>query len=375
MEQNDIYKDQYYMKEALQLAAKAEGYTSPNPMVGAVVVKDGRIVGCGYHQKAGTPHAEVHALKDAGVKAEGATIYVTLEPCCHYGRTPPCTEAIKNAGVNRVVVAITDPNPLVAGKGLNVLKEAGIEVTSGVLASEATKLNEVFIKYITTKMPFVVLKAAVSLDGKIATVGGESQWITGPESRLYAHRLRHKYDGILVGINTILDDDPSLTTRLPEGDGVDPVRIVLDSKCRTPVNAKIINQSSKAKTIIAVTEAADKNKITALKKAGVEVLVINDQEGMVNLDQLLRRLGEMQITSLLVEGGSGVHGSFLTAGVIDKVYWFIAPMLIGGRDAPGAVAGSGIKELTAAVRLNQPRVNRFGADICIEGNIDQGGGA
>ncbi|MTI79818.1 MAG: bifunctional diaminohydroxyphosphoribosylaminopyrimidine deaminase/5-amino-6-(5-phosphoribosylamino)uracil reductase RibD [Firmicutes bacterium] len=370
-----MYKDQYYMKEALQLAAKAEGYTSPNPMVGAVVVKDGRIVGCGYHQKAGTPHAEVHALKDAGVKAEGATIYVTLEPCCHYGRTPPCTEAIKNAGVNRVVVAITDPNPLVAGKGLNVLKEAGIEVTSGVLASEATKLNEVFIKYITTKMPFVVLKAAVSLDGKIATVGGESQWITGPESRLYAHRLRHKYDGILVGINTILDDDPSLTTRLPEGDGVDPVRIVLDSKCRTPVNAKIINQSSKAKTIIAVTEAADKNKITALKKAGVEVLVINDQEGMVNLDQLLRRLGEMQITSLLVEGGSGVHGSFLTAGVIDKVYWFIAPMLIGGRDAPGAVAGSGIKELTAAVRLNQPRVNRFGADICIEGNIDQGGGA
>ncbi|MBM7855756.1 diaminohydroxyphosphoribosylaminopyrimidine deaminase/5-amino-6-(5-phosphoribosylamino)uracil reductase [Desulfohalotomaculum tongense] len=370
MLQNDIYQDRYYMKEALQLAAKAEGCTSPNPMVGAVVVKNGRIVGRGYHQRAGTPHAEVHALREAGEQAEGATIYVTLEPCCHYGRTPPCTEAIKKAGISRVVVAITDPNPLVAGRGLNILKEAGIEVTSGVLADEAGKLNEVFIKYITTNRPFVVLKAAVSLDGKIATATGESQWITGPESREYAHRLRHRYDGILVGINTVLSDNPSLTARLPEGGGRDPVRIVLDSKCRTPLDAKIINQSSKAKTIIATTEAADREKIEALKQAGAEVIVLPGSSGRVDIEELLKELGRREITSLLVEGGGGVHGSFLTAKMVDKVYWFIAPMLIGGAEAPGAVAGRGAEKLADAVKLKELTIHRFGPDICIEGYVD-----
>ncbi|MEG6615254.1 bifunctional diaminohydroxyphosphoribosylaminopyrimidine deaminase/5-amino-6-(5-phosphoribosylamino)uracil reductase RibD [Peptococcaceae bacterium 1198_IL3148] len=361
------------MQKALELAAKAEGYTSPNPLVGAVVVKDGRIVGQGYHQKAGTPHAEVHALKDAGSLALGATIYVTLEPCCHYGRTPPCTEAIKAAGIKRVVAAMTDPNPLVAGQGLNSLKTAGIEVSSGILAEEAAQLNEVFIKYITKKLPFVALKAAVSLDGKIATVIGESQWITGTESRLYTHSLRHKYDGILVGINTVLADNPSLTTRLPAGQGKDPVRIILDSKCRTPLDAKIINQASAAQTIIATTSGADVDKIKALEAQGAEVIICGDAD-TVDLHQLLQQLAARKITSLLVEGGAGVHGSFLTSGLVDKVYWFIAPMLIGGDAAPGAVGGSGIRHLEDAVKLDRTTIRHFGKDICVEGYVAQGGG-
>jgi diaminohydroxyphosphoribosylaminopyrimidine deaminase/5-amino-6-(5-phosphoribosylamino)uracil reductase len=365
----DTDRDLFYMQKALALAAKAEGHTSPNPMVGAVVVKDGRIVGQGYHQKAGTPHAEVHALRDAGDLAKGATIYVTLEPCCHYGRTPPCTEAIKAAGIKRVVTAMTDPNPQVAGQGLNILKAAGIEVVSGIMAKEAATLNEVFLKYIVKKLPFVVLKAAVSLDGKIATAGGESQWITGVESRAYTHQLRHQYDGIVVGINTVLADNPSLTTRLPEGNGKDPVRIILDSNCRTPLGAKIINQPSAAATIIATTSQADANKIKALESKGAQVIICGDHE-TVDLHQLLQQLAQRQITSLLVEGGASVHGSFLTSGLVDKVYWFIAPMLIGGEEAPGAVGGTGISRLKDAVRLKETKIHHFGEDICVEGYVD-----
>ena len=370
-----MLNDQYYMKIALELAARAEGYTSPNPVVGAVVVKNGDIVGQGYHLKAGTPHAEIHALRDAGEQAGGATLYVTLEPCCHHGRTPPCTGAIIKAGIKRVVVAMTDPNPLMAGKGLDTLKRAGIQVTTGVMAAETARLNEVFIKFITTKLPFVVLKAAVSLDGKIATVTGESQWITGPESRAYTHRLRHKYDGILVGINTVLADDPLLTTRLPEsngpeGKGIDPVRIILDSKCSIPINAKVINKLSNSRTIIATTKAARPDKIKALQCAGAEVLVIPDSDGVVNIPALLKELGQQQITSLLVEGGAGVHWSFLSGNIVDKIYWFIAPLIIGGVKAPGAVGGRGIETLADAVKLEQISVRRFGADTCITGRVN-----
>lgn len=363
------HNDQYYMQIALNLAARGEGYTSPNPLVGAVVVKDGQIVGQGYHQKAGTPHAEVHALKEAGDSARGATIYVTLEPCCHYGRTPPCTEAIKTAGISRVVVAITDPNPLVAGKGLQLLKEAGITVTSGVLAEQAAKLNEIFIKYVTTKHPFVVLKAAVSLDGKIATVTGESQWITGPESREFTHRLRHCYDGILVGVNTVLADNPSLTTRLPEGTGKNPVRIILDSKARTPVDSKIIRQPAGPGTIIATTEGAEPAKIAALREAGADVLILPCTSTGVDINQLLKELGKRQVTSLLVEGGAKVHASFIASQVVDKIYWFIAPMLIGGEMAPGAIGGKGIEKLQQALRLQRTITHHFGEDICIEGYV------
>lgn len=361
--------DRYFMQQALSLAAKGEGYTSPNPMVGAVVVKDGQIVGQGYHQRAGTPHAEVHALRDAGELAQGATIYVTLEPCCHYGRTPPCTEAIKKAGIKRVVAAITDPNPLVAGKGLKLLEEAGLEVTSGVLADEATKLNEIFIKYVTSKQPFVVLKAAVSLDGKIATVTGESQWITGPESREFTHHLRHRYDGILVGVNTVLADNPSLTTRLPGGKGKNPVRIILDSKARTPVDANIIKYPQDTVTIIAATAAADPSRVAALRQAGAEVLLLPATDTGVDINQLLKELARRQITSLLVEGGAKVHASFIAARAVDKVYWFIAPILIGGEGAPGAIGGKGIEKLQQALRLKRTSIHHFGEDICIEGYV------
>lgn len=374
MQQKQVNLDKYYMKMALELAAKAEGYTSPNPMVGAVVVKDGHIVGQGYHLKAGTPHAEVHALGEAGKMAKGATIYVTLEPCCHFGRTPPCTQAIIDAGIHRVVVAITDPNPLVAGKGLEILQKAGISVTSGVEARKAARLNEVFIKYITKKIPYVVLKAAVSLDGKIATYTGESQWITGPESRQYTHRLRHRYDGILVGINTVLADNPSLTTRLGTQNGIDPLRIILDSSCRTPVDAKIIKQKSSAQTLIATTKAAPLQRIEALTNAGAQVVVIADNNGKVSVPDLLKELGRRQITSLLVEGGAEVHGAFLEASAVDKIYWFIAPLLIGGRTSPGAVGGKGVEKLAHAVKLKEIIIQNFGTDICIEGYTGESDG-
>ena len=373
MHQSDDIKDRHYMKIALELAGRAEGYTSPNPLVGAVVVKNGKIVGQGYHMKAGNPHAEVHALNDAGESAKGATLYVTLEPCCHYGRTPPCTEAVIKAGISRVVTALTDPNPLVAGQGLKRLRDAGIEVVSGVLAQEAARQNEVFLKYITTKLPFVALKAAVSLDGKIATATGESKWITGPQSREYTHRLRHKYDAILVGVNTVLADDPSLTTRLPDGGGIDPIRVVLDSRCRTPLNAKILTQKSNAVTIIATTPNADTDKVQALQAAGAEVLVVPGSGDKVDIVNLLKELAKKSITGILVEGGAAVHGAFLTAKMVDKVYWFIAPIIIGGNAAPGAVGGKGIKKLSEAVRLDNITVKRFGEDICIESYNAAGG--
>ena len=363
------HNDQYYMQLALALAAKGEGCTSPNPLVGAVVVKDGQIVGQGYHQRAGTPHAEVHALKEAGDLARGATIYVTLEPCCHYGRTPPCTEAIKQAGISRVVASITDPNPLVAGKGLQLLENAGLAVTSGVLADEAAKLNEVFIKNVATGRPFVVLKAAVSLDGKIATVTGESQWITGPISREFTHRLRHRYDGILVGVNTVLADNPSLTTRLPGGEGKNPVRIILDSKARTPLESNIIRHPAGTGTIIATTAAAEPARIAALRDAGADVLVLPSTGTGVDINQLLKELSMRQITSILVEGGAKVHASFISSQAVDKVYWFIAPMLIGGEGAPGAIGGKGIEKLQQALRLQRTTTHHFGEDICIEGYV------
>lgn len=266
--------DNHYMQTALALAAKALGRTSPNPMVGAVIVKDGRIIGQGYHQKAGTPHAEIHALGEAGTAAEGATLYVTLEPCVHYGRTPPCADAIIRAGIKRVVIATEDPNPQVAGRGIYALQQAGIATTVGVKEREAKKLNEVFNKFITTGKPFIVLKCAMSMDGKIATRTGHSQWITGAEARLFGHPLRDRYDAIMVGMGTVLADDPLLTTRLPKGDGKNPLRIILDSKGRIPMESKVIADKS-APTLVAVTPQASEAKIAALEAAGVSVVVTN----------------------------------------------------------------------------------------------------
>jgi len=360
-------RDQHYMQMALELAAKAMGRTSPNPMVGAVVVKDGRVIGRGYHARAGTPHAEVHALREAGELAGGADLYVTLEPCCHHGRTGPCTEAIIKARVNRVVVAMTDPNPLVAGKGMQKLKDAGIQVACGVLEEDACRLNEVFIKYITTRLPYVVLKTAMSLDGKIATAQGESQWITGATAREYVHRLRDRYDAILVGVGTVLADDPSLTCRLPEGGGKDPVRVVLDSQARTPSTARVITQPSEAPTLIVTVPGASPERVRLLKEAGAQVLEVPSGEGGIDPASLLRELGQREISSVLVEGGARVNGTFITGNLVDKVYWFIAPKLIGGMAAPGPLGGPGIAVLKDALSIKDIKLDLYGEDICIEG--------
>lgn len=360
-------EDKLYMQMALDLAAIAMGRTSPNPMVGAVVVKDDRVVGQGYHARAGTPHAEIQALREAGELAGGATLYVTLEPCCHHGRTGPCTEAVIQARVSRVVVAMTDPNPLVAGQGIQRLKDAGIAVTSGVLESDARLLNEVFIKYITTRLPFVVLKTAMSLDGKIATARGESRWITGTAAREYVHQLRDRYDAILVGVGTVLADDPALTTRLPEGGGKDPVRVVLDSQARTPLSAQVIKRQSEAPTIIVTAPGAPPERVQLLQEAGAQVLEVPGGEGGIDLAVLLQELGQREITSVLVEGGARVNGAFITGHLVDKVYWFIAPKFIGGASAPGPLSGPGIAHLQDAPSVQDITLTRYGEDICIEG--------
>ncbi len=360
--------DERYMKLALSLAKKAKGRTSPNPMVGAVIVHDGQIVGSGYHQKAGTPHAEIHAIASAGNKAKGATIYVNLEPCSHYGRTGPCTQAIIEAGISRVVMAMLDPNPLVNGKGKEILEKHGIEVKSGVLEKEARELNEAFIKYITTGLPFVILKSAMSLDGKIATVSGQSKWISSEESRHKVHEIRDEVDAILVGIGTVIKDDPSLTTRLPDNSGRDPIRIVLDSNARIPLSSKVLNIQSNAKTIIAVTKNAPSDKVSELKKYA-EVLTVADKNGKIDLQDLMFKLGNMQITSVLIEGGSEVNASALNQRIVDKIMIFIAPKIIGGRNAIGPIGGDGILEISEAIKVDNLSASKIGEDILLTGLI------
>jgi len=353
------------MQTALALAAKALGRTSPNPMVGAVIVKDGGIIGQGYHRQAGTPHAEIHALREAGSAAEGATLYVTLEPCVHYGRTPPCTMAIINAGISQVVVATKDPNPLVAGRGIDMLEKAGITTTVGVLEQEARRLNEVFNKFITTGNPFVVLKSAMSLDGKIATRTGHSQWITGAAARQCGHSLRDRYDAIMVGVGTVLADDPLLTTRLPQGGGKNPLRIVVDSQARTPMTSKVVTDKA-APTLIAVTEQAPAEKIAALQAAGAAVLVTKAKNGRVDLTALMRELGNRQVTSVLLEGGAAVVAAAVAEKLVDKVHFFIAPLIIGGHGAPGPVGGQGVAELTGALRLAEMHTELLDKDLHVE---------
>ncbi|MBP2664078.1 MAG: ribD [Firmicutes bacterium] len=359
--------DNYYMRQALGIAQYATGRTSPNPLVGAVIVKDGHIVGQGWHRQAGTPHAEIHALAQAGELAKGATIYVTLEPCSHYGRTGPCTDALIEAGIKKAVVAMTDPNPEVSGNGLTRLRSAGIEVVEGILAAEAAKLNEVFIKWITTGMPFGVLKTAMSLDGKIAAYTGHSQWITGSSARAYVHKLRDIYDGILVGSGTVLADDPLLTSRLPEG-GQNPVRIIVDSMARTPLTANVITDKQ-APTLIAVSQAAPLEKVAALRGHGVEVLVLEQTPQGLNLRQLFKILGERHITSIFVEGGATINASLLAANLIDKVYCFIAPKIIGGQTALSPVGGTGVERVDQAILLEDITTQTIGTDILVNGYI------
>ncbi len=361
--------DRKFMEHALALASKARGRTSPNPLVGAVIVRDSEIVGEGYHQKAGEAHAEIHALNQARGLAEGATMYVTLEPCCHWGRTPPCTEAVIRAKIANVFVAIEDPNPQVAGNGIRQLEEAGIPVQVGLCEGESRQLNEVFIKYITTHRPFVILKSAISLDGKIATASGESQWITSEASRLKGHEVRAQVDAILVGVGTVLQDNPSLTTRLPDRKNADPIRVIVDSRGRTPLGAKVFNRDSNAGTLIAVTEKAPIEKIEALKSAGADVLILQTQEGRVCLSALMQELGRREITSVLIEGGGKINAAALEAGVVDKVMFFVAPKLIGGRDAPGPIGGRGIAHLAETFELHRIKATQIDSDFLIEGYL------
>ena len=361
--------DQKFMKHALALASKARGHTSPNPLVGAVIVREGEIVGEGYHQKAGDAHAEIHALNQAKGLAEGATMYVTLEPCCHWGRTPPCTESVIRAKLANVFVAMKDPNPRVAGNGIRQLEEAGIPVQVGICEEESRQLNEVFIKYIATQCPFVILKSAISLDGKIATASGESQWITSEASRLKGHEVRAQVDAILVGVGTVLQDNPSLTVRLPERQNEDPIRVVIDSRGRTPLGAKVFNPDSNAGTLIAVTENASLEKIEALKSAGADVLIIDEEEGRVCLKALMQELGRKEITSVLIEGGGEINAAALQAGIVDKLMFFIAPKLIGGKDAPGSIGGVGIARLAEAFELRDVKIAQIGTDFLIEGYL------
>jgi len=357
-----------YMARALELAARARGRTSPNPMVGAVLVRHGQIVGEGFHPKAGEPHAEIFALCQAGDRARGATLYVNLEPCCHYGRTPPCTEALIRAGVAEVHMAMEDPNPLVRGKGRAALEAAGIRVVVGEHEAEARQLNEAFIKYITTGRPFVTAKFAMSLDGKIATSTGESRWITGRAARRRVHELRDTSDALCVGVNTVLADDPRLTTRLDKAEVRHPLRVVLDSRGRAPLSARVFDPELPGRTVVATTQAMPQGHRSALEARGVEVWVLpSDGQGRVGLPALLDCLGEHEVTSLLVEGGGSVLASFFEGRLVDKVLAFVAPLIIGGRDAPTPVGGDGALHLADALRLERMSVERVGEDVLIVG--------
>jgi len=361
--------DRAFMARALALAEAGRGRVSPNPMVGALIVREGRIVGEGFHARAGAPHAEAMILDAAGDAARGATLYVSLEPCCHHGRTPPCVPRIVASGVRRVVAATVDPNPQVNGRGLRVLREAGVAAEVGVLEGEAIRLNEVFFTYMTNGRPFVTLKAAVSLDGKIATVTGESRWITGEEARRRVHEMRNEVDAILVGIGTILRDDPLLTTRLGIPGERDPVRVVVDSLARLPLDARVLNPPSAAPTLVAVGPEAPAEKVERLRKAGATVLVVDEGTRRVSLCALMQALAAREITSVLIEGGAEIHASALAEGIVDKVAFFVAPLLIGGTTAPGAVGGPGIEKLADAVPLREVHITPLGQDLLVEGYV------
>jgi diaminohydroxyphosphoribosylaminopyrimidine deaminase/5-amino-6-(5-phosphoribosylamino)uracil reductase len=357
-------KDIQYMKMALRLARKGLGRTSPNPVVGAVVVRKGMVVGQGFHQKAGGPHAEPIALAQAGEKARGATLYISLEPCNHFGRTPPCTQAILESGIRKVVFGMADPNPTVEGRGADWLRSRGIDVVQGVLEEDCRRLNEVYIKWIKTGLPFVILKAAVSLDGRIATRTGDSKWISNEKSRLLVHGIRNQVDGVLVGIGTVVKDDPWLTVRLSKGKIKDPLRIVLDPRLRIPPKARILK--GPAKTVIITGGKVVPDKRQAIEKKGVEILSLPCRDGHISIKKMMTLLGKKGITSLLVEGGAEVYGAFLDERQADKLVVFITPCLIGGRKAKGMIGGIGAASISEALRFKEMKVKSWAGDILVE---------
>jgi diaminohydroxyphosphoribosylaminopyrimidine deaminase / 5-amino-6-(5-phosphoribosylamino)uracil reductase len=367
---NAVERDRLYMAHALRLAAKGRGRTSPNPMVGAVIVSKGRIVGHGYHHRAGEAHAEILALDTAGKQARGGTLYVTLEPCCHTRkRTPPCVPVLIKSGLRRVVVAMLDPNPLVKGRGVARLRRADIEATVGCLREDAEHLNEAYIHWITTGRPLVILKAAMTIDGKIATASGESQWITGEAARRQVHRLRSEVDAVMVGIGTVLHDDPELTVRLPSRRRRQPVRVILDSRLRIPFQAKILSTRGGGEILIATTVDASKPRIEKLQRLGATVMVVPAEHGQVSLSACLTELGRRGITSVLLEGGSEINASALRAGLVHRLQLYVAPSLLGGQDAKGLVGGLAPTSLSDATPLKEIRVKRIGVDLLIEAAV------
>lgn len=360
------------MRLALRLARKATGFTSPNPLVGAVLVKDGKILGQGWHHRAGQPHAEIEALRDAerrGHSAKGATLYVTLEPCSTHGRTPPCCDAIRAHQIKRVVVAATDPNPKHAGRGFALLRAAGITVETGLLADESSHMNEAFNHWIVHRTPLVTVKAAMTLDGKIATASGDSKWITGEASREWAMKLRLAADAILVGVNTILADDPSLTWRQigkrKAESGKQLRRIILDSTARTPLAAKVVTDPHAELTTIVVTKRAPTRRISSFRNRGVNVIVAPERRGRIDLRWLLKHLGNEHVTHLLVEGGGEVNASFLEAGLAQRVAFFYAPKILGGRESRRAVGGEGARSLKDVIPLREVVWKKLGNDLLL----------
>ena len=351
-----------YMRRAIELAKGGIGFVNPNPLVGAVIVKNGKIIGEGFHERYGQLHAERNALKNCAESCEGADMFVTLEPCCHYGKNPPCTEAVIESGIKRVFVGSFDPNPLVAGKGIEILRNHGIEVVDNFLREECDALNDIFFHYITTKTPYVIMKTAVTADGKIAAATGDSKWITNEESRAHTHETRKRVSAILVGVNTVIADDPMLNCRAENPSN--PVRIICDSNLRIPLTSKIVQTAKDIPTYIACI-GCDTEKITALENMGAHIIKTQSKDGHTDLAELMKKLGEMQIDSLLIEGGGEIHASALKSGIVNKLQLYIAPKIIGG-DGKNAVAPLGITLMRDAVQLKNPQISRFGDDILIE---------
>ncbi len=360
------------MEQALSLAKLALGQVSPNPAVGAVVVKDGEVVGQGYTQPPGSWHAEIMALKQAAEKARGSVMYVTLEPCCFHGRTPPCTQAITAAGVSEVHLAMLDPNPRVSGKGKDELDRVNIKTYLGEHEAEAREINEAYIKFITTGLPFVTVKFAASLDGKIATKTGDSEWISGSEARKYVHCLRYTTDAVMVGANTVIADDPQLTCRCGDKGGKvrkQPLRVIVDGKGRTPTTAQIFSEPGKV--LLVLGELVDSEKKETLAQVGAELLELPLEEGLVDLVELLKALGEREVTSVLVEGGGILLGSLFDSRLVDKIIAFIAPIIIGGEEAKAAVAGKGVDKIIDAIKLEHVNVGKFGEDLMFSGYVKE----
>jgi diaminohydroxyphosphoribosylaminopyrimidine deaminase/5-amino-6-(5-phosphoribosylamino)uracil reductase len=361
-------EDEQYMRIVLKLAKKGEGLVSPNPMVGALIVKDGRIIGKGYHRRAGLPHAEIVAMKSANEDLKGSTLYVNLEPCVHHGRTPPCVPEIVKAGIKKVVVSILDPNPEVNGKGIEALRKAGISIKIGVLAEEAKKLNEVFLLNMQKRRPFFIMKAASSLDGKIATRTCDSKWISGEQSRRYVDKMRERVDGVIIGINTVIVDNPMLVPRVKRPRKI-PVRIILDTKLRIPISSNLVATAKEFRTLVFAAEYRQE-KEARLASMGVEIVKVKkDDSGRISLKDVAHELFKREIMSVLVEGGGEIHSSFLREGMVDKFLLFYSPIFIGGKNALSIIGGKGVEFLKDAHRLKIDRLRKIDGDILIEGYV------